>query len=317
MVIRPLAADAQRRWFFLAAVAVAAMLGLSSMKVEFDTSLLPHLLVAALGVHALSMLVAWIGARLKIFVLSGTADFFCATSQLTVFLLFSGGLQYAIFSFNFPLVDSALGNIDAWLGFNWHAYSGWVEQRPFVKEVFRFAYDSTSLQMFGLCFIHCLRPERDGNAELVWSLMLSTIIVYIIALPFPALGYPGVIGQSHIDALTAARAGIVSHIDGIITFPSFHTAMGVIFAYSARTIRPLLAVSLPLNCILILATPPFGGHYLADVIAGAIAAALAIVLTHWVMASHSRNGAISLQKIRGFTRPSSVSNVYADGAQAK
>ena len=94
----------------------------------------------------------------------------------------------------------------------------------------------------------------------------------------PAIGYPGTIGQHHIDVLLAARNGVVLDVAGIITFPSFHAVMGVLFAYSARTIKPLFIVFVPLNILLLLATPPFGGHYLTDVIGGAGVAIFTIYL---------------------------------------
>jgi membrane-associated phospholipid phosphatase len=54
--------------------------------------------------------------------------------------------------------------------------------------------------------------------------------------------------------------------------------MGVIFMYSVRTAKWLLAALAPLNVLLILGTVPCGGHYLVDTIAGLIVAAVSILV---------------------------------------
>lgn len=61
----------------------------------------------------------------------------------------------------------------------------------------------------------------------------------------------------------------MSALDGIVSFPSFHTVLGVIAIYAVRDTRWLLAFIVPLNATMIVSTMPVGGHHLADVLAGA------------------------------------------------
>ena len=98
------------------------------------------------------------------------------------------------------------------------------------------------------------------------------IITTAVAILLPALGHAGMIGQDHINALISARAGSVTHTDGIITFPSFHTSTAALFVYSARNMKSLLALLVPANLLVILATPPCGGHYVVDTLAGLVVA---------------------------------------------
>jgi membrane-associated phospholipid phosphatase len=56
----------------------------------------------------------------------------------------------------------------------------------------------------------------------------------------------------------------------IITFPSFHAAMAVIFMGAASAIPVLRWPFIVLNVLLLAATPPIGSHYLFDVIIGSL-----------------------------------------------
>ncbi|HZZ25648.1 MAG TPA: phosphatase PAP2 family protein [Roseiarcus sp.] len=50
-----------------------------------------------------------------------------------------------------------------------------------------------------------------------------------------------------------------AHVEGIISFPSFHTTLAILLMYAARHHRWLLAVLAPLNMLLIAATLSVGG----------------------------------------------------------
>jgi membrane-associated phospholipid phosphatase len=62
--------------------------------------------------------------------------------------------------------------------------------------------------------------------------------------------------------------------EGIITFPSLHAALGVVFACALWSVRSLRLPALALNTVMIAATPIEGSHYFADVIAGTAIAGL-------------------------------------------
>jgi membrane-associated phospholipid phosphatase len=75
-------------------------------------------------------------------------------------------------------------------------------------------------------------------------------------------------------AFTMLRDGSLAVIDlsalaGIVSFPSFHTVLGVITAYAVRDTRRLLIPVLLVNGTMIVSTMPVGGHHLIDVVAGA------------------------------------------------
>jgi membrane-associated phospholipid phosphatase len=73
---------------------------------------------------------------------------------------------------------------------------------------------------------------------------------------------------------TALRNGSLSMIDlsalqGVVSFPSFHTVLGVITIYALRDTRWLMVPVFLLNGTMIVSTLPVGGHHLLDVLAGA------------------------------------------------
>jgi membrane-associated phospholipid phosphatase len=70
-------------------------------------------------------------------------------------------------------------------------------------------------------------------------------------------------------------------MEGLVTFPSFHTVLAIITAYAFRGFRLLALPALVLNGAVIVSTLPEGGHYLVDVLAGALIAAAGIALVRW------------------------------------
>ena len=92
----------------------------------------------------------------------------------------------------------------------------------------------------------------------------------------PALGKVGQVcirGGSDCNSRRTLERPRLRSPQGIISFPSFHTSVGILFVYTARRHLWALAVLIPLNLLLIAAALPIGGHYLVDLPAGAAVAA--------------------------------------------
>ena len=199
---RLIGADSLYRWIVIAGVSLTLAIGLRGMQVDINLHGFIKPLAVIVGMYGFGLLLAWLGAYTKSFVFTGSADFFCSVSQLVIFLTFAGGLQYIVFATNFPLADDMFLRADAALGFDWDRYRAWLAQHPTLEVVFHYAYSTTPLQVLALFFLHCMRRDDDGNGEFIWCFIVCLLIVNVVALPFPALGYPGAIGQHHIDVLS-------------------------------------------------------------------------------------------------------------------
>ena len=64
----------------------------------------------------------------------------------------------------------------------------------------------------------------------------------------------------------------------LVTFPSGHTILAIVMTYGLRGSRWTLLPALAVNGAMLVSTIPEGGHHLADLIAGAAIAVLAITI---------------------------------------
>jgi hypothetical protein len=291
-------ADLRLRLLLIAAIGLLAAIGLTRLQVTVDIIASRAVLVFIAILGAIAVLLTWLQNYHPSFVLVGSARFFSMSTQLLLFALAAGSLQYVASAANFPLVDAALQRTDAALSFDWQAYRDWVARHPTIHALYGHAYFSVHYQGGMLVLAHTML-QRSFHPELLLCLTISVVLVLATAAVFPALGYPGEIGQAHIQSLMDARQGRVAQLAGIVTFPSFHAALGVIFTWSARACRPLLVLAVPLNALLILATPPFGGHYLVDVIAGIAVAIVTILLVRHIQSLPSDMDGLPSEKNKG------------------
>ena len=84
-------------------------------------------------------------------------------------------------------------------------------------------------------------------------------------------------------ALNEMRSGgvheiSVDELNGIITFPSYHTEAACLFIWACWRIPYLRWPVLFLNLTLIAATPIDGAHYVVDAVAGALLAVATVFL---------------------------------------
>lgn len=271
--------DYGRRWALVAACLAVSLFGLHFLQVAptFTQSLLLFgKLAGAFMVAGLALSLAH-GTVTRL-----TSSFFLALGQHVAFITASLALPTIAAAFDRPLLDKTFTRWDLWLGFDWNGAAAWTAAHPTAQAVLLFAYGSMFWQTLAFLFVYSLR----GSGEFIWLFAATLLGVIALSLFFPALGQPGMIGQEHIDVLLAARAGSASAVSGIITFPSFHSALAVLFIYASRVNVRAFAVALPLNLLLLASTPTCGGHYLVDTIAG-VGVALLVIL-----------GALGLQALR-------------------
>jgi hypothetical protein len=269
-----LSADYGHRFMLIAVCMVASIAGLSFMHVgpSFAQSLLLFGKLAGVFLIA-GFSLALVQVPRYATVTRIVSGFFLALGQHVAFITASLGLATIAASFHAPLLDATFMRWDTWLGFDWDTAAAWSAAHPWAEEALQFAYASMFWQTLFFLFVYSVR----GSGEFIWFFMVTLLSVIALSAFFPALGHAGWIGQEHINALLAAREGSASVVSGIITFPSFHAALAVLFIYASRHDGRMLAVAVPLNLLLIAATPTCGGHYCVDTLAG-IGVTLAVIL---------------------------------------
>jgi membrane-associated phospholipid phosphatase len=276
------------RWLVVAAVTVFDLIGFKVADIEVDwpsaegsAELIAFFLVYAVAfdqVRRRSDRFPFV-QRFAAFI----ADFGFSAVQLAVFALVSAPLTYILARADRPLIDLQLGAADRLLGFDWAGTQAWVTLHRPVYAVLRWTYFSHIAQSWTLLALGSLWYPGRRNGELIWSFMISLVICAAGSAVAPALSMGGD-AAGYLPVMRSLRDGSPvllawDQMQGIVSFPSFHAALGTIFIYVARHRLWALIPFAILDTLLLISTPPIGGHYLTDVIGGICVALIAIALT--------------------------------------
>ena len=220
-----------------------------------------------------------------------------AVGQLAIVIIMGLMLSYAASSVPLPYRDAELLALDRWLGFERDAYMAFLKQHPDLREVLYFAYTTIMHQTLLVCLIPLITRRVDrlqayiiafafavtATAVIASFIPAANALIYVDKAPIDLSTLPDG-GHSYFPTLEGLRAGTLRIIDfggmeGLIAFPSFHTANAILFVWALWPIRLLRLPMLVLNFLLIASTPLAGAHYLVDVIGGAAVAFGAIFAT--------------------------------------
>jgi membrane-associated phospholipid phosphatase len=203
-----------------------------------------------------------------------------------------------------PVYDDALVRIDAMLFFHWPDWLAFYRSHPLYLRVLQFAYDSWGVQLYGSAIFFALSGKRSRNRELLRIAIVSSVITVAIFHSFPALGPffyfkvgPALESLLHMPFLRGGRPLTLAPLDlqGLISFPSFHTVMALAFIYVHRGQGALTLIVTALNVAMLLATIVCGAHYLIDLLGGAMVTSLSIALVRrTVGAQPERQATISV-----------------------
>ncbi len=211
--------------------------------------------------------------------------------------------MYLAASAALPLQDATLASLDEALGFDWIGFLAAANASPAISWVLVAAYHSALPQLLALYLLLCFGRRERRLAEFLALLSVTSVAVGALMLLLPAAGayahfrpprelfegFSGNAGMWHYETLMRLRAQSAPLLDfrqveGLVTFPSFHTVLAIITAYGFRGFRFFAIPAAILNGIVVVSTLPEGGHFLVDVIAGAIIAIVGIALVRWEQA---------------------------------
>ena len=204
-------------------------------------------------------------------------------------------LNHLLMTTAFPYADAMLAAWDKAIGFDWLLYFNLASEMPFIESVFIQCY-GMFMPVSMLSFIILALTDNLRRAEfLIEAFFLTSVVCIVSGTFFPAEGASAYFlrgtvpedmvkflpGLYHLEALYALRDQQLTEIDptrlkGLVTFPSFHTAGGVVVAtvfWGTWWFWPVATYT----ALMIASTPIHGAHYMIDVVAGVVVAALVMI----------------------------------------
>lgn len=194
-------------------------------------------------------------------------------------------LSYLCFASAGPLVDDRLMAMDRAIGFDWLAGYQFVSAWPALKAALNFAYQSLIFQGLYFCLLLGLMGRKDRLRDMFWLFLLSGLLACAGTLLIPAQGPSKLFDiETHTGFMPVMEQILrgenlsfaLSGLKGIVTFPSFHTAMALAYVWAFRDTGPIGWAIAALNLVMLFAITFIGGHYLMDMIAGAAAMLLSL-----------------------------------------
>ncbi len=231
-----------------------------------------------------------------------------AIGQLVLFTALAAPLSYVAASLGWPGNDARLAALDRALGLDWPAMLAWVKAHPTVGRVLTIAYASLTLQTAAIVMALAIARQLARLRVFVLAFMASALLSIVISAFLPADGIWTTYGLLAVDLpapipterLTAdfrvlyeLRNGTFRTLgalgsEGIISFPSLHTAFGLIFAAAVRHLPYVRWIGLVLNALMLISVPVHGAHYFVDMLGGAAVAVAAWIAAKWIVARAAR-----------------------------
>lgn len=216
-----------------------------------------------------------------------------ASSQVIAFAMVGAPLSYIAASAGLPLWDATFTAWDEFLHFDWPALLRLMNAYPALHIVFAISYASFPLQATAIIVALTWVGQLTRIRVFILAFMLATVVTIAISAVMPAEGVWGHLRLSKVDHPAIAPITQSLHLpifhglrdgtlrvltgegsEGIITFPSLHAALGLLFIIAAWPVPYMRWACALVNAIMIAATPVDGGHYFSDVIAGLLVAAV-------------------------------------------
>ena len=225
-------------------------------------------------------------------------------------LAWLGGLASAVVAImglrmHFPLADRALMAVDHAFRFDGLAVIDWlVEQPHWLMSAMSTAYFGTIPFLYLGMVILALLGDRLEVWRAAFCFIGTVLTTCLISVITPAKGLgawasPDLIAHlprqsirhfwPSFETFYDGKSPVlqVDSIGGVVSFPSFHTIMGLIAVAMWRK-RPIVFVPALGGLVLMVAgTLPFGGHYAADLVGGGVVWAAWFTLSRRLEATSS------------------------------
>jgi hypothetical protein len=198
-------------------------------------------------------------------------------------------------SLGLPLIDRQLAAVDAALGIDHRALAAWLAARPLLCDVLMQCYQASVPLVAMAGTLLAVLGQFDRLRRFLVGFAASLAATVVIAAIIPAIGtyahlglrdaaaggLPAGAGDYHLAYYAFMRSGASLDVGplnvvGIVTFPSFHAVMALLVAYACWTVPAMRWPGVAYGGATLFATVPLGGHYVIDIVAGALI--LAVVM---------------------------------------
>jgi membrane-associated phospholipid phosphatase len=211
-------------------------------------------------------------------------------AQLLLIVVLGLLCSYAAAVTAMPYRDAELLAIDQWLGFDRTSYVNLFTDSPWKVRLSDLIYLAMlpQLAMVSFALIIASRMARLQRFIAAYGVaLISTVAIFVFVPAVGAFVYfdltPAQYAALPIDVYTPARtldalrSGAMKTIrlndlEGLIAFPSFHTAAAILYAWALWPVKSIRWPIAALNVAIISTTPIGGAHYAIDVVAGAVVA---------------------------------------------
>lgn len=184
-----------------------------------------------------------------------------------------------------PLRDAELARADAWMHVDVRSILGWADHHWLGGFI-----DRSYPYLFPMLLASLLLPALTGRARAAREFLTGNLLAFAIGMPLFALvpavgpwyGYhfapnPGQADCQRSLMLLRTPGPYSLQPFGVVCFPSFHVIWALLCVCALWSIRPLRIPAALAAGLVILATLTTAWHYFADVAAGCLVAAVAIL----------------------------------------
>jgi membrane-associated phospholipid phosphatase len=211
-------------------------------------------------------------------------------AQLLLVVLFGLLCSYAAAVTAMPYRDAELLAVDQWLGFDRTRYVNFFTDRPWKVHLSDFIYLAMLPQLAIVAFALIITSRIEQLQRFIAAYgiaLISTIAIFVLVPAVGAFVYSDLTPAQYaalpidlytpartLDALRSGAMKIIrlNDLEGLIAFPSFHTAAAILYAWALWQVKSIRWPIATLNVAIISTTPIGGAHYAIDVVAGAIVA---------------------------------------------
>jgi hypothetical protein len=212
-----------------------------------------------------------------------------------------GAIALAAHSWRLPFFDSQLARFDASIGVNVSRLTELIAACPLMPQFLDHVYAASIPGVVLLACCLAIAGQSYRLKEFTLLFVMTITICGLIGINIPAEGsfaflhmpeetlmrLPPKAGIYYMDLLHAFRSGRDKTVDfsnlvGVVTFPSFHMCMALLFSYAVRGMRIIFPPMAAFSGLTALSLFPIGGHYAIDALGGAIVFVCSVAIVEWL-----------------------------------